>query len=307
MNFELIIIGGGPAGSAAAVYAARKKIHTLFLTGSFIGQSSVSFEIQNWIGEIKISGNELDKKLQDHVAYYASQDLVVQKGEFVTKIDKSETGFTVTTTKGTYTTKTVLITTGRSRRKLTIKGADIYDNKGVTYCASCDAPLFGGADVAVIGGGNAAFESAAQLSAHARSVTLIQRADSFRAEPITIEKVLAMPNVRAVKNTELIEVKGDKFVTNLVYLDKNTNETVDLPVTGIFVEIGAVPAVDFVRHGLVTLDKNDSIKIDPWTNKTETPGIWAAGDCTNILYAQNNIAVGHAVNAIEDLFRYLRA
>ena len=158
--------------------------------------------------------------------------------------------------------------------------------------------MYGDMDVAVIGGGNSAFESAAQLSAYAKTVTIIQRSD-FKAEPMMMEKVLANPKVKGVTNVEMLEIKGDKFVTGIIYKDKKTGEIIELPVSGIFVEIGSNPSVDFIEHGLVELNEREEIIIDPKNQKTNTPGIWAAGDCTNGLYRQNNIAVGDAVKAVE--------
>ena len=199
MLYDLAIIGGGPAGVAAGVYAARKKIKTVFITENFVGQSSVSDNIQNWIGTISISGDELAKNLEKHLRAYAGDVLDLKVGEkaldLQTAADKT---FTIKTNKGEYQTKTVLIATGSVRRKLTIKGAEEFENKGITYCATCDAPLFGDMDVVVIGGGNAAFESALQLTAYAKSITILQRSQ-FRADHITIEKALSDPKIKAIE------------------------------------------------------------------------------------------------------------
>ena len=159
-------------------------------------------------------------------------------------------------------------------------------------------------DVAVIGGGNAGFETAAQLLAYCKSVTLLNRSDTFRADEITVEKVLKNPKMQAITNVDLLEIKGDKFVEGLVYKDMKTGEQKELKVSGIFVEIGQIPNTDFAK-GVVPLDEIGRIKIDAWSQKTEVPGIWAAGDCTNVLYHQNNIAAGDAVRALEDIYLYL--
>src|SRR3989344_8041594 len=166
MQYELIIVGGGPAGVAAGVYAARKKLKTLFLTHSFENQSTVSLDIQNWIGTPSISGAELSKNLEEHLRAYAGEAVVIKTGEKVKSVEKSENVFIVKTDKETFEGRTVLIAAGSMRRKLPAKGADQFEHKGLTYCASCDGPVFAGQDVAVIGGGNAAFESAAQLTAY---------------------------------------------------------------------------------------------------------------------------------------------
>lgn len=315
MTYDLIIIGGGPAGSAAAVYAARKKLKTLFITSEWGGQSVVSEQIYNWIGTPSISGNELASNFKKHVLANTGDSLEVKEGKKAIKItvpkvlENSALGtvFSVETDSGEqFSTKTILIASGSSRRKLETKNADKLENKGLTYCASCDGPLFDGADVAVIGGGNAAFESASQLLAYCKSVTLIHRNDTFRADEITVEKVSQNPKLSIVKNADIIEVLGDKFVEGLIYKDKATGEEKTLKVTGIFVEIGQIPNTNFVKN-LVPLDAIGRIKIDAWNQKTETPGIWAAGDCTNILYHQNNIAAGDAVRALEDIYLTIHA
>ncbi|HSE35472.1 MAG TPA: FAD-dependent oxidoreductase, partial [Candidatus Paceibacterota bacterium] len=205
-----------------------------------------------------------------------------------------------------FTTRAVLIASGSKRRKLEVPGADVLEHKGITYCASCDGPLFAGKDVVVIGGGNAGFETAAQLMAYANSVTILQRSPEFRADPVTVEKVLSNPKVKGITNTEIVEVKGDKFVTALVYKDLSDGQTKEIPCQGVFVEIGLVPSTDYVK-GLVDLTPYGQIKIDPRTQKASAPGIWAAGDCTDVLYHQNNIAAGDAVRALEDIYMELHA
>lgn len=304
MTYDIAIIGGGPAGVAAGVYAARKKLRTLFLTDNFGGQSVVSGEIQNWIGTVAISGDQLAKDLKNHLEAYAADTIDIRKGERADNISRTDDGFSIKTAKGEYLSKTVLIATGSSRRKLTVPGADAFENKGVTYCASCDGPMFTDMDVTVIGGGNAAFETAAQLLAYAKSVTLLDIADKFRADPVTVEKTLANPKMKAIQNAELIEVKGEKFVRSIAYKDKVTGNISELPVQGIFVEIGHLPATGFAS-GLVEMNKMKQIAVDPRTQRTSAEGIWAAGDCTDGLYHQNNIAVGDAVKALEDIYMYL--
>ncbi|MBX4199155.1 FAD-dependent oxidoreductase [Candidatus Parcubacteria bacterium] len=304
--YELIIVGGGPAGVAAGVYAARKRLRTLLITESFGGQSIDSMGIENWIGTVNISGPDLAKSLETHIRTYAESTVDIKTGIRASKIEKTEGGFKVEVGGETLETKTILIATGSSRRKLEVPGGKEYENKGITYCASCDGPLFSGADVAVVGGGNAGFETAAQLLAYAKSVTLLNRSDKYKADEMTVEKVLAHPNMRAIPNAIPKEVRGDKFVNSLIYTDAVTNEKHSLPVTGIFVEIGLMPATEVVK-GIVELNERNQIVIDPRTQSTRTNGIWAAGDVTDTLYHQNNIAAGDAVRALEDIYLHLRA
>jgi NADH-dependent peroxiredoxin subunit F len=307
MIYDLAIIGGGPAGVAAGVYAARKKIKTVLITEHFRNQSAVSENIQNWIGTVSISGEELAFNLEKHIKSY-SGDVDIKEKEIVTKLSKTEDGFfkIKTDKEREYTSKTVLIASGSIRRKLKVKGAEEFDGKGITYCASCDGPMFTDMDVVVVGGGNAAFESAAQLAAYTKSVTILQRSE-FRAEPVTMRKVLSNPRVRAIPNVDLLEIKGDQFVKSVVYRSKETGKETELPVTGIFVEIGADPSIEYLKHSTVKLNDKQEVIVDPKHQNTSEKGIWSAGDCTDGLYKQNNIAVGDAIKATEDIYKYLKA
>ncbi len=321
--YDLAIIGGGPAGVAAGVYASRKRLKTIFITRDWNNQSVVSEGIENWIGTVNVSGPDFAKKLEEHLRACAGDVVDIKVGEMVTKITNTKMaradqtkidqtkvgednsgGFEIITDKASHTAKTVLITTGSHRRKLTVLGADKYEHKGITYCASCDGPVFAGQNVAVIGGGNSAFESAAQLLAYCKSVTLLNRSDEFRADPVTVKKLLSNPKLHALRNAQLLEIKGDKFVKSLTYLDKDSGETRELPVTGIFVEIGSIPSTEFARD-LLPLDPFGRIVVDPRTQATSVAGVWAAGDSTDGLYHQNNIAAGDAVRALEDIYIYL--
>ncbi len=302
--YDLIIIGGGPAGVAAGVYAARKRIKTLLITETFGGQSTESVGIENWIGTRNISGPDFGKMLEDHLRFYAGDSVEIKTGERVENITKTGVGFSVKIGSGEYQGKTILIATGSTRRKLDIPGAKEFENKGITYCASCDGPLFAGQDVAVIGSGNAGFESAAQLLSYAKSVTLLARSDRFKADEVTVAKVLSHPNMRAIKNAVPKEIKGDKFVSSIVYEENGVEK--ELPVSGVFVEIGLVPTTSFAKD-LVPLNQIGQIVVDPKNQRTGTAGVWAAGDSTDGLYHQNNIAAGDAVKALEDIYLYLHA
>jgi thioredoxin reductase len=306
MIYDLTIVGGGPAGVSAGVYAARKELKTLFITKDWNSQSTVSEGIENWIGTIKISGADFAKSLESHLRAYAKDSVQINVSESVEKVEKSTNGFKITTNKGTYESKTVLITAGSFRKKLEAKGADVFEHKGLTYCASCDGPLFAGQDVVVIGGGNAAFESASQLLAYCKSVTLINRSEQFRADPVTIEAVSKNPHFKIITNAISKEVKGDKFVNAFVYTDAKTNTDIELKVSGIFVEIGSIPTTYFVKD-LVKLTQYNQVIVDPRNQRTSAEGIWAAGDCTDGLYHQNNIAAGDAVKALEDIYLFIKA
>ncbi|MDO8518334.1 MAG: FAD-dependent oxidoreductase [bacterium] len=345
--FDLAIVGGGPAGTAAGVYAARKRLKTVFVAEAIGGQSTDSLGVENWIGTEKISGLDLAKSFEKHLRAYANDVVEIKLGSRVTKIEKSGETFLIKTNKDAFEARAVLVATGGVRRKLEVPGAAEFENKGVTYCASCDGPLFAGQDVAVVGGGNAGFETAAQLLAYCKSVTLIHRSPTFaRADPATVEAVQKHPNFKVLTNTEPVEIKGDAFVTGIVVKNKETGATSELAVTGVFVEVGMLPSTDFVE-GLVELDEFNRIKVNPKNQRTyqlnQTPkkvsdarrgesdeggillgmateaqghhnvaddvffGVWAAGDCTDELYHQNNIAAGDGVKALEDIYFWIKA
>lgn len=303
--YDLIIIGGGPAGAAAAVYAARKQLKTAIIASEFGGQSTVSEVIYNWIGTPEIKGVELGHNLKKHTLYYKGPFLDVIEGEKVTAIETSNSSFTTITESGkSYTSRGLLVATGSSRRKLNAINADVFEHKGITYCASCDGPLFADQDVIVIGGGNAGFESAAQLLAYCKSVTMVHRSKEFRADEITVKKILENPKFKAITNAEILRVDGDAFVSSLTYKDKITGEEHTLQATGIFVEVGQIPNTEFMKN-VVSIDEFNKIIVDPMTQMTSIAGIWAAGDCTNGKYHQNNIAAGDAVKALEDAYIWL--
>lgn len=302
---DLLIIGGGPAGVSAGVYAARKLLKTELVAEEIGGQSTVSEGIENWIGTVRIPGQDLIRDFKAHLDAYKGDVLTIREGVRVTKLERVAGGFSATLSDGTTTTaKSVLIASGASRRKLDIPGADLFEHKGLTYCASCDGPVFSGMDVAVVGGGNAGFESALQLLAYCKSVTLIHRNAEFKADAITVRKAMEHPNFTARTATEPVRVEGEKFVTGLVVRSNDGTEQT-LPVNGVFVEIGVVPNTGFVSE-LLQLDTVGRIVTNPRNQRTDIEGIWAAGDCTDELYHQNNIAAGDGVKALEDVYIWLK-
>jgi alkyl hydroperoxide reductase subunit F len=303
--YDLLIIGGGPAACAAAVYAARKQLKTALVAGEFGGQSTVSADIQNWIGTPHIAGADLAKSLKAHVTEYKGDILTIHEGILVTGITGTAGNFSITLSKGEpLMARSVLIASGSNRRTIETPGAAEFENKGVTYCASCDGPLFGGQDVIVVGGGNAAFESALQLLAYCSSVTLLNRSTVFRADEITVAAAKKNPKFRALTDVEMIDIYGGDFVDGMTIKHKADGREEKLPVKGIFVEVGQIPNSYYVKD-LVETTVTGQIVIDPRTQATSIPGIWAAGDVTDVLYHQNNIAAGDAVRALEDLYIWL--
>ncbi len=314
--YDLIIIGGGPGGVAAGVYAARKKIKTLLITDTFGGQSLVSNDIQNWIGTKSISGFDLAHSLEEHVR--AQEGIEIADGELVSGVAKKDDvagGFTVTTNNGkVFDAKYILVTSGSRRKRLGVPGEDQFDGKGVVFCTTCDAPLFGGKTVVVVGGGNSALEGVLDLIPYASKIYLMVRSEILRGDTTTQEKVKTHPQVEILWNSAIEEIKGDKFVTGIRYKDMKANgggstlaasEAKDLALEGVFVEIGLIPNSDFVKD-MVKLDPYGHIIVDHRTQATSRAGIWAAGDVSDVLYDQNNISVGDSIKAVLNIYDQLK-
>jgi alkyl hydroperoxide reductase subunit F len=303
--YDLIIIGGGPAGISAGIYAARKKMNTLLITDSFGGQSVVSADIQNWVGTPSISGFDLAKSLESHLR--AQKGIEIIDDDRVIAAQKKDDGTFSLATKGgkTYEAKCLILVSGSSRRKLGIPGEATFEGKGVVYCSICDAPLFGEKTVAVVGGGNSALESVIDLIPYASKIYLLIRSEVLKGDQVTQEKVKADPKVQIIWNAVAQEVQGKDFVTGLKYQDVKTNEVKELPLDGVFVEIGLVPNSDFVKD-LVDRDAYGAVKVDARTQMTSCPGIWAAGDVTDVLYKQNNVSAGDAIKAVLNVYDHLK-
>jgi NADH-dependent peroxiredoxin subunit F len=302
---ELLIIGGGPAGVAAGVYAARKKIKTILVTDFFGGQSLVSADIRNWIGTVSISGFELGKSLENHLK--VQEDIEVLEGDVVTAIEEAEGKFTSFTREGKkIESKTILVVSGSHHKKLEVPGERELEGRGVVYCSTCDAPLFKGKTVAVIGGGNSGFEAVMDLLPYAEKIYLMHRRESFRGDPITMDKIRNNPKVSIILNAETENISGENNeVHGLRYRDTKTGAEKDLAVQGVFVEVGLAPNSGFIKN-LVTLDDWGQVVVDHRTQQTSKSGIWAAGDVTNALYKQNNISVGDSIKAVLNIYDYLR-
>lgn len=311
MMYDVIIIGGGPAGAAAAVYAARKRLKTLLITEVFGGQSVVSDDIQNWIGESHISGFDLAKKIEGHVRLF-SDVVEIKMPERVVSVRSAkctEPGFdcefqVATASGAVYEGKSVILACGARRKKLEVPGEKQFDGKGVAYCATCDAPLFDSMNVAVIGSGNAALESVVDLSAYASKIYMVIRGDRLKGDAVTQEEVKKNPKVTIFYNAVTKEIIGEKMVTRLVYIDTKTNEEKALDVRGVFVEIGSMPNSDIVK-GLVDLDQFGQVIVDAKYASTSHLGVFAAGDITDDPYKQNNISAGDGVKAALSAYAYL--
>jgi alkyl hydroperoxide reductase subunit F len=302
--YDTIIIGGGPAGAAAAIYAARKKLKTLLIADEFGGQSLISASIENWVGEISISGRELAEKLEKHVR--AQPDVEIRLAERVSAVREGrDCLFEVDTDKGgKYRAKTVIVATGGRRKRLNVPGEGRFEGQGVAFCSTCDAPFFEGLDVAVVGSGNSALETVIDLVPYAKTIYLLIRGEKLKGDPVLQEKVMASSKLNLLKNVEVQEILGDKQVTGLRYQDLKTGAVHELPVNGVFVGIGSSPNSEFVRH-LVDTNQAGEILVDQRTAKTSKRGIFAAGDVTNDPFKQNNISAGDAVRAALSAYHYI--
>ena len=301
--FDLIIIGGGPAGVAAGVYAARKKMKTLLIAGELAGQSVVSADIHNWIGEPSISGLDLTEKLEKHLRSYEGRGLDI-KLDWVKSVSKLGPVFQVKTPSETFQTKTILLASGSKRKRLGVKGEDEFDGKGVAWCSICDAPLFADVPVAVVGGGNVALEAVLDLEKYASKVYLLVRGNTLKGDPITQDKISKLSKVEMIYNSVVEEIYGKDMVTGLRCKIGTNSEIKELPLGGVFIEIGAVPNSDLVK-GLVKLNFYNEIEIDHQTQASSLPGIWAAGDVSNCLYKQNNISAGDGIRAVLNIYDFL--
>ena len=301
--YDLIIVGGGPAGVAAGVYAGRKRIKALLVTDTFGGQSLVSNEVQNWIGTKSISGFDLGKNLEEHLREYS--DVEIMDGAWVKSIIKEDKGFRLQVSDDkSVNTRTVLIATGSRHRKLEVPGEKELEGKGVAYCSTCDAPLFEGKVVAVIGGGNSGLEAVRDLIPYAKEIYLLIRSEKTKGDPVTFEKISGNPKVHIVTMAQTKEILGTDHARGLRYVDLETSMDKELLVEGVFVEIGTVPNSELVK-GLAEINPYGEIIVDHKTQRTSVPGIWAAGDVCDVLYKQNNISVGDAIKAALNIERYL--
>jgi len=300
---DTIIIGGGPAGAAAAVYSARKKLKTLVITEKFGGQSVVSSSIENWIGESNLSGLELSEKLKKHVQ--AQSHLEIEEQKVTQVVEEPNCIYRVHSDKGgSYRSKTLIIASGATRRRLDVPGEDKFDGKGVAFCSTCEAPFYSGLEVAVAGSGNSALETVVDLLPYAKKVYLIIRSEKLKGDPVNQERVAESAKVQVIRSAEIAEIVGDQSVTGLRYEDKKTQKIKELTVGGVFIEVGLIANSEFVR-GLVDLNEAGEIIVDHATGQTSKTGIFAAGDVTNDPFKQNNIAAGDGVRAALSAYNYI--
>lgn len=296
--FDLIIIGAGPAGITATVYAARKKMDFIVITKDIGGQTAWSGNIENYTGYQFVRGHELVSKFEEHMRGYG---IALKENEEVLKLAKTASVVYVKTDKGEYKTKTVIIASGKRSKELGVPGEKEFKNKGLTYCATCDGPLFSGKDVAIIGGGNSALDAALQLIKIAKKIYVINVASDLTGDPVMQEKIKSSTNVTIFNNSRVSSIFGDRFVTGIKIVDIDARKKI-LSLQGVFVEVGLVPNSEFADD--VEKNEHREIKVDKY-NQTNITGIFAAGDVTEVPEKQIIIAAGEGSKATLGVFRYL--
>ncbi|MBI4709439.1 MAG: FAD-dependent oxidoreductase [Candidatus Portnoybacteria bacterium] len=305
MIYDSIILGAGPAGLSAAVYAKRLKLKIFVLSRDVGGQAIEAYKIDNYLGMPGVLGVELVEKFSQHV-----KNLGVEIKEGIKEISilpSSQNSFGVKTNSGEFETKSIIIATGKGYRHLDVLGAEKFEGKGISYCTTCDAPLFSGKIVAVVGAGDAGQDAACQLKEYASKVYLINKYDNLRGDDQRIQdEIRNSEKIELINNAKVAEVKGDKFVSSLVYQSFKNNEQKEIAIQGIFVEIGSVPNSDFLRN-LVDLNEKGEIIIDHKTGATSKPGIFAAGDVTDVPEKQIIIAAGDGAKAALAAYQYLKS
>ncbi|MCW7539493.1 alkyl hydroperoxide reductase subunit F [Aquabacterium sp. A7-Y] len=303
--YDVLIVGGGPAGAAAAVYAARKGIRTGVLAERFGGQVMDTLGIENYISVLATDGPKFAQALESHARAYGVDIMNLQRGEKL--IPPSQAGEPIQVqlaNGGVVRGRTVILSTGARWRNVNVPGEQEYRNKGVAYCPHCDGPLFKGKKVAVIGGGNSGVEAAIDLAGLVEHVTLIEFADQLKADAVLVKKLHSLPNVTVHTNAQTTEINGDgSKVTGLTFKDRATEALHHVPLAGVFVQIGLVPNTEWLK-GSLELSRFGEIVVDA-KGQTSVPGVFAAGDATTVPYKQIVIAAGDGAKAALSAFDHL--
>lgn len=292
MIYDLIIIGADAAGLTAGIYAGRKKVNTLILAKKIGGQSLLTDGIENYPGFLKISGLELISKLKEQVKKF---EVPIKEGEVVA-ISGEIDNFAVKTEREEHKAKKIIIASGSRWKPLNVPGEKEFMGKGVSICAICDAPFFSGKDVAVIGGGNSALESARDLLKYADKIYVLQHSEKFKGDKALFEELRKEDKIEFFTNAETREIRGSNFVESLIYQDLETKKEKELKVSGVFISIGRIPNSSFV-DGFVELNEYKEIIVDPRTNATSVPGVFAAGDVSDIKFKQFVVAAAEGAKS----------
>lgn len=298
--FDVLVIGGGPAGASAAIYAARKGIRTGIVAERFGGQVNDTLSIENFISVKYTEGPKLAASLEEHAKEY---NIDIMKAQRAKRLEKKDLIEVELENGAILKSKTVIISTGARWRNLGVPGEAEYKNKGVAYCPHCDGPLFAGKKVAVVGGGNSGIEAAIDLAGLTEHVTVLEFMSELKADSVLQDRLNSLPNTTVIKNAQVKEITGSNRVAGVSYIERESGETKHLDLEGVFVQIGLVPNTDWLgdtiertRMGEIVVDSHGA---------TSIPGVFAAGDCTNSPYKQIIISMGSGATAALGAFDYL--
>lgn len=292
--YDTIIIGAGPAGMTAAIYAIRYQLKVLIISKDVGGIANLAHKIENWPGIISITGPDLMQNFKIHLEALGVK--ILQE-----EVVKLSSGFEITTAGGkTFKSKTLILALGTVRRKLNVPGEDEFIGKGVSYCFTCDGPMFRNKIVCVVGGSNSAAMAALMLAEYAKKVYLIYRKESLRADPVLVDRINKNKKLEVLYNSEITKIIGTKFVEKIVL---NTGK--ELPMEGVFIEIGGIPSTDLAKELGVKLDEHSSITVDD-NMQTNVPGVYAAGDITNTPLDQVVTACADGAKAAYSVFNHLK-
>ncbi len=298
--YDVLVVGGGPAGSSAAIYAARKGIRTGIVAERFGGQVLDTMSIENFISVKSTEGPKLVASLEEHVKEYGIDVMNLQRAKRIEKKDLFELELE---NGAVLKSKSVIVSTGARWRNVGVPGEQEFKNKGVAYCPHCDGPLFEGRDVAVIGGGNSGIEAAIDLAGIVKHVTVLEFMPELKADDVLQKRLYSLPNVTVLKNVQTKEITGTDSVNGITYIDRETGEEGHVELQGVFVQIGLVPNTDWLE-GIVERNRMGEIIVDKH-GATTVPGLFAAGDCTDSAYNQIIISMGSGATAALGAFDYL--
>lgn len=303
MIYDLAILGGGPAGITAGIYSTRQGMNVILITKSFGGQmTQKAVDIENYPGFKKISGFDLIAKFEDQL-----RDKKIEiKNEAVVSFKKEDNLFKIKLeSEILIESKTVIIAAGSEPRSLNVPGEKEFIGRGVSYCTTCDGPLFQKKDIAIIGGGNTGFEAALFMQTYANKIYILEFGEQVRADKENQDKVLEIEKIKIITGAQLKEIKGEKFVNEIIYLDRATNQEKHLEVQGVFAQIGYLPASELVED-LVDLNKKREIIVNHKTMETKTLGLYAAGDVTDGFVKQIVVAAADGAKAAISAYKYLQ-
>lgn len=299
---DAVIIGAGPAGLTAALYCGRNRLKTLVISEDLGGQTAVSGPLDNYPGAGSTTGLKLINIIKNQVALLPTIEL--QLGQTITQIKSNSVGYTLSDqTNHSFQTRAIIIAAGKRPKKLGIPGEDQFAGHGVSYCATCDGPLFQDKTVAIIGGGYSASEAALILNQYTKHIYVLTHKPQLQGEAVTLEKIKESPKITLIGNTQTVEITGEQTVTDLKYRDQLNGQTKSLAIEGIFVEIGSLPNTDYFKDQL-SLNQWNEIIIDD-KNRTNLTGVFAAGDVTSVFAKQTIVAAGEGAKAAMAVFEYL--